>query len=443
MSKTTAISTELLENIFDLTSYGFEASVRDYLPDSTYRNYCLWALSTENPHQKDYLQVLGFKQFAQLTLTLFDGLVKDSNQEKLAKFSAPMNVYLTYENISDNLAIGLANQASDDTTYTLRRDVLLAFNETACKRLLGQSKSAEQLLAPVQHKSQCISGFWQSHNPVKHKAISQTYLNLHPHISDEDIEYGVWPCLVANIETCVAVAESVASYSVGSLVSQGLINRYRAVSALLEEPEMTLSRRVKVGTDSILVIPTLAYYISVLAEIVQPIDNFQNLVKKSQLVEALNKAALLVRLTNDLGMLVTQTKDERISLIDKLQVIYRKAGGSIKTINELLLQAAQELSSVLARIYKDTQLREFNVCLGDIELVNALSVDEALVIFEQRLEYFSQLYAQTRAQMMTLLEDMSDLFGDNRPSLLISRFVIFHEQLYAYPYNQPTGEYCI
>jgi hypothetical protein len=443
MSTAISANTEILENIFDLTSDGFEASVRNYLPDSTYRNYCLWALSPENPQQKDYLQVLGFKQFAQLTLTLFDGLVKDTNQEKLAKFIAPMNVYLAYENISDNLAIGLAKQAPNDTTYTLRRDVLLSFNEATCKRLLSQSASSTQLLAPVQHKSQCISGFWQSHNPVKHKAISRTYLNLHPHISSKDIEYGVWPCLVANIETCFAVADSIASSSVGSLVSQGLINRYKAVSALLEEPEMDLSRRIQVGTDSILVIPTLAYYISILAEIVQPIDNFQNLVNKSSLVEVLNKAALLVRLSNDLGMLVTQTKDERISLIDKLRIIHGKAGGSIKTINELLLQAEKELNSVLARIYKDAQLREFNVCLGDVELDNALSVDEALIIFEQRLEYFSQLYAQTRAQMMTLLEEMSDLFGDRRPSSLISRFVIFHEQLYTSPYNQATGEYCV
>ena len=434
---------ELLQYVFELTSQGFEASVRDYLPDCTYRDYSLWALSTKNPHQKDYLQVLGLKQFARLTLTLFDGIVEDSNQEQLAKFSVPMNVYLTYENISDNLAIGLASQAADDTTYPVRRDVLLAFNEATCKRLLGQSNSAEQLLAPLQSTLQHISGFWQSHNPDKHKVIAKAYLNQHPHISPKDLEYAVWPSLVANIETCAAVAESVANYRVGPLVSQGLANRYRAVSGLIEEPMMTLSRRVEMGIDSILVVPTLAYYIGMLVEIIQPVENFLSVVEKGSLVEALNKAALLVRLVNDLGMLVTQTKDERAALIDKLQVMYHKGGHSITTISELLLKAVEEVGPVLARIHKDTLLREFNLCLGDVELVNALSVDEALIVFEQRLDYFSQLYTESRAHMMTLLDAMSDVLDNNGPSSLISRFVIFHEKLYAYPYNQPAGEYCI
>jgi len=434
---------ELLQYVFDLTCHGYEASVRDYLPDCTYRDYCLWALSTENPYQKDYLQVLGLKQFAHLTLTLFDGLIKDSNQERLAKFSVPMNVYLTYENISDNLAIGLANRAADDTTYTLRRDVLLAFNDATCKRLQEQSNSAEQLLAPLQSMLQSISGFRQSHNPVKHKVIAHAYLNRHPHVSLEDLEYDVWPSLVANIETCAAVAESVSSYYVGPLVSRGLINRYKAVSALIEEPTITLSRRVNVGTDSILVVPTLAYYIGMLVENIQPIDNFQSVVKEGPLVEALDKAALLVRLVNDLGMLVTETKDERAALIDRLRVIYRRSGSSITTINELLLRAVEEVGSVLARIHKDVLLREFNLCLGDVELANALSVNDALVILEQRLDYFSQLYAQSRDRMMTLLDAMSNTLDDEGPSSLISRFVCFHEKLYAYPYNQPVGEYCI
>lgn len=434
---------ELLQYVFELTSHGFEASVRDYLPDSTYRDYCLWALSTDNPYQKDYLQVLGLKQFARLTLTLFDGLVEDSNQEQLAKFSVPMNVYLTYENISDNLAIGLANQAADDTTYPVRRDALLTFNEATCKRLLSQSNSAKQLLNPLQSTLQHISSFWQSHNPDKHKVIAKAYLNQHQHILPKDLEYAVWPSLVANIETCAAVAESVDNYCVGPLVSQGLVNRYRAVSALIEEPMMTLSRRVEMGIDSILVVPTLAYYIGVLVETIQPVEKFRSVVEKGSLVEALNKAALLVRLVNDLGMLVTQTKDERAALIDQLQVMYHKASHSITTISELLLKAVEEVGPVLARIHKDTLLREFNLCLGDVELVNALSVDEALVVFEQRLDYFSRLYTQSRVHMMTLLDAISHVLDNDGPSSLISRFVIFHEKLYAYPYNQPAGEYCI
>lgn len=434
---------KLLDKIFQLTHDGFYASAREYLPHTVYRDYSLWALSKENPYQKDYLQVLGLKQFAQLTLSLFEGLVEEDILEQLAKYSVPMNVYLAYENISDNLAIGLANRAADDTTYDLRRIALLSFNDAMCNRLTGLSDSAEKSLAPIEGTLQQISSFWQSHNPAKHKVIAHAYLNRNEGVSLEKLEYAVSPSLVVNIETCTHVAKSVANNSVGLLVLEGLVNRYQAVSTLIKEPLMSLQHRVDMGTNSILVIPTLAYYIGVLAETIQPIKNFQTIVEKGLLKEALTKAAMLVRLVNDLGMLATQTEQERAALFDKLLLIYRRKSHSVKTINEFVIQASEEVGSVFARIYKDAQLGEFNLCLGDAEIINAPSIEDGLFIFEQKLSLFSRLYAQTYAQMMELLDSMSNILGEKAPSAIIHRFVDFHEKLYVHPYNQSIGEYCV
>jgi hypothetical protein len=436
---------KLLEDILQSACSGFNTSMHEYLPTGTYRDYCLWAFSQENPYYQDYVQVLGLKQLAYLTLFLFEDVVKEENWEELIKCSVPMNVYLAYEFVSDNLAIGLANKAADsiDLTYDLRREVLLSFNNAMCKRLLGISHSAEKLLTPMQSQLQKISSFWQSHNPVQHKVIAHAYLDQHENIPLEELEHAIWPNLVTNIETCKDIVEFMADYSVNSLVLEGLINRYRSVTTLIEKPSISLQDRMNMGIDSSLVIPILAYYVGVFAEAIQPISKFKTVIEKGLLKEVLTKAATLVRLVNDLGTLATQTEKDRFALFDKLRSIYRRKNNSIKTINELLLQASEEVGSIFARIHKDIQLGEFNICVGNVDIMNASSVEDAIVIFEQRLDYFSKLYTENYAHMMTLLNTISNILGEEAPSLIIHRFVSFHEKLYACPYDKSVGDYCV
>jgi hypothetical protein len=77
------------------------------MPSSAYRDFYLWALSSENPHRQTFLEVNGITQLVKLTITLLDGLVDSQDWPQLAEASILMSTYQIYEIVSDNLAIGL------------------------------------------------------------------------------------------------------------------------------------------------------------------------------------------------------------------------------------------------------------------------------------------------------------------------------------------------
>jgi hypothetical protein len=64
-----------------------------------------------------------------------------------------------------------------------------------------------------------------------------------------DLEYAFWPQLVATIESCKELADSMPHQPA---LRVGLINRYRAVTALLDDEFASVSRHLCAGADAIL-----------------------------------------------------------------------------------------------------------------------------------------------------------------------------------------------
>jgi hypothetical protein len=256
-----------------------------------------------------------------------------------------------------------------------------------------------------------------------------------------DLEFNLWPRLVANIETCLEVTRQVAGFKVGPMVLQGLTNRYAAVNTLLDEPASALPRLVHIGVDTILVEPTLAYYVGVFAEDILGLDHFDSVVDEGLLPEALYYAALMVRFLNDLGpVLLAQTECERSTFMYMLTQPYSTSRNPNQSLLDVLENAADGLRPYLTRIRKDILHGEFNISLYGIA---QLPPGQAIPVFEQRLTYLAQLYTQAEARLTELLDQITDRLGDSTTSHLIMRFVRFHEQIYRHEYDEPVGEYTV
>lgn len=427
--------------MLDALVTGFENSLRRHMPSSPYQAFYLWAISPENPQRDAYLQVAGITQFAKMTLALLDGLVDGNDWGLLTDLSVVINAYLIYETTSDNMAIGLGSARPHDHTFQLRRDTLFTFNDAMLKRLSGDKRSATDLLEPIQSTGRRISNFEQSLSLDKHVNLVQSYLSSRPDVSMDDLEYSTWPILVANIESCVDLVKSISSYQMGSIVQEGLVLRYQGVNKLLKAGRMTLSQLSNVGTHSILVMPTLAYYIVVLAEIVRPQRGITSLVADGTLGEAVYDAALLLRLLNDLGTEVcTLTAEEQISLLHRLANWRYRHSESAQTVYEVLMGVADE-SVILTRLHKDILFGEFNV--GLYGLNDTDSVSDGITAFGRNIDYFVQLYTYHYAHLEEKLAIIDARLKTDTISELILRFVKFHERMYSAPFNDSKGEYAV
>ncbi len=429
------------QRLLAITLAGLKASLHRHMPTGDYRDFYLWAISAENPHQDVYLQAVGITQLVKLTVTLLEGLADEDEWHCLLNHTVPMNVYQIYEIVSDNLAIGLAAPSNGNAVHRLRRDLLCKFNNAMVERLNGAPRPAEQLLGPLQPAARHISLFEQSLTWRKHRVFAEAYLSHGNGSSLNDLDYALWPLLVANVEACADLAQSVNTCQLGHLLRAGLTSRYQAVNRLLRGESLTLPQLAKVGTHAILVIPTLAYYVAVLAEIIQPMNYFPRIVADGMLADALYDAALVVRLLNDLGTeLLTQVAGERAALLERLEMRYYACPAAAQTVTSLLVGAAPEFG-LLTRVHKDILFGEFNVVLHN--LANSQTVPEALSIFGHSLDYFSQLYANRYTRLVETLALISERLGDERVSQLVFRFVRFHQELYGNVYSTSVGEYAI
>jgi hypothetical protein len=411
------------------------------LPDSPYRTFALWTMSGQNPHLMDSLYALGIPQFAKLTASLLGDFLAGNDETAIAQASVAMNSYLIFEVASDDLAIRLAPWEDQTPNSVQRRELLYFFNEAMLQRLRGDQTAAYHLLAPVHQLTESISNYEQSLNPHKHRTIAATYLNQHPEVDPRDLEQAIWPRLVANIETCSNALDVVLPI-LKPLVQQGLVGRYEETNTLLSEREIPLSSRIHIGTQTILVIPTLAYYISVLVEHTEQLDPaaLNEVIENRTLYEALSNAALLVRLANDLGTeLLTQTPHQRKNFIAELETLQIQHRCS--TLGELILCAAPSLGTVLTRLRKDVEHGEFNIGLHD--LAGASATSDTFAELGTNLAYFSRLRSQSHHRLQELLTQVTATLNTTKPAHLIQRFVLFHEQLYRYHFTEPTGEYTV
>ncbi len=434
------MSTERYTQALEATVEGLRRSLREDVPECTYRSYCDWSLSDENPRRDAFLQAMGITQLTHLTLTLLDGMVEERHWPRLVDCSVVMNVYQVWEIISDNLAIGLARRAPADSTYIERRQLVLGFNRAMVERLNGRSEHARETLRPWQQSADRLSSFTQSLIAEKHAVLAEEYVRTHPGTSLAEIEHSIWPALVANIETCAALSTFTSQYQLGPHITGGLVKRYSAVTRLVEHQDMTPEQRGSVGADAILVMPTLAYYVAVLAEMLEPTPGLHEVVEDGTLPGALFDVALLVRMVNDLGGLVKLSEHERASLVKSLGTDIPDLDSQASQFGDVLSTAGQS-NALLTRVLKDVSHGEYNLAVDGLAGLSSLT--DALKTFDQRLEYYGRLYRETSLRLTARFKSMDRVVGKPTISALLGRFLQFHEMLYSNPYTKQAGEYAI
>jgi hypothetical protein len=423
------------------TVAALSGSLERYAPGSPYGKFCAWCLNKENPQRRLFLQVLGIYQLINLTDKLFEGLLSEQEWDALLPFCATINAYLTCEAVSDNLAIGLARPKAKDKKAEERREVVNAFNAATVERLKGNTPSAQRLLSPVEAITQQLSMFKSSLSPEKLLYLASTAAKQKQAWSLQDLNASLQAVLVANAETCSEVALTLEELPGSELVRQGLMERYTSVNRLLGQEVMGREERVHVGVHSILVVPTIGYYLTILAHKVRPLAGFEILVADGTLGTALYDSALLVRLLNDLGTpLLNMSRPERQRLITDLGQCWQTEFTPAHSLLDVLAKFT-ETCQELNRIRKDTLFGEYNLAL-DLVSTTALPT-VVLEDFANNLDYYSELYQRHRQRLATMTTRINNHLQDDLISKVILNFVQFHEMLYGNSFASKNGEYAV
>jgi hypothetical protein len=427
-----------LYHAYQTVLLAYENSLLHQMPVSPYREFHLWALSVQNPGQELWTQVIGIPQFASLTTALLGPLVSDSEWATLADYSSLMNTYLIYETVSDNLAIGLEDLNKSEWTRNLQRNVLYHFNNAMIACMEDDADSTVDEMADAIPMLDRLSCFEHSLTCEEQISVANEFLAYHPSLEIKDLEFGVWPGLIANIESCLAVKTALESYPLGGMLRKGLVWRYQAVNRLFDAAGMPLAQLADVSTRSILVIPVLTFYISVLTEIIRPTPLLHRATEMGKLAKAIYSAAMLVRLLNDFGTQLAVSDSHHAFLLGMLTECLERTHGQQATLSDLLLDLSDEVP-FLTRIRKDILYGEFNVCLNDLR--HEVCTPETITAFGQRLTYFTGLYQEHRTRVENEVATITELMQDDLVSRLIVRFVQFHENLYDNPFDSQAGDY--
>jgi len=429
----------LHDEIAKATIESVRSSLMRHMPPSPQKNYYLWGISNSNPHREDFLQMVGIYQLINLSVQMIGDLIEEVDRQTVAQYCGRINAYFLYEIVSDNLANGLSSLCVIDQNASNRRDILHAFNHVMTTRLKGEHNATAELLKPIEGLTQSISSFAQSLNPRKHQTCISAYLAQHPDVKQEEIEYGVWPMLVANIESCYELAEYMSHFQVGDLLQQGFVDRYQGVTNTIQvDHGLPLGELVRMGTHTVSVVPVLAYFAGVLTEIIRAEPRLYSIIQDGTLADALNTSAVIVRLVNDVGMLLTLSQAERKNVMNQLWDHYHNNKSDIDAIDHLLMSAPDEYT-MLTRLQKDLLHGEFNICLHNLAYSN--SIDEALTLLDNNLANLSELYYRSQTHLHDLLASIDRRMTNRTLSNLIAGFVRFHEMIYAEPYNSTIGEY--
>ncbi len=429
----------LQDEIANATIESVRSSLMRHMPESPLKDYYLWGISTENPNGEDFLQMIGVRQLINLSTQMIGEVIEPEDRQTIAQYCGRINAYFLYEIMSDNLANGLSSLCVNDHNVSIRRIILNRFDNVMVSRLKGEHNATAELLKPVERLTQTISCFAQSMTPRKHQAFMPTYLALHPELTQVQIEYGIWPILVANIEACYELSEYMSHFQVGDLLRQGFIDRYEGVTHTLQvDRGLPLNELVRMGMHTASVVPVLAYFASVLTEIIRAEPMLYSVMQDGTLADALMTAAVIVRLVNDVGMLLTLSQNERKNVMSGIWNHYQQITADIDAIDYVLMSAPDEYS-MLTRLQKDLLHGEFNIGLHNLAYSN--SVGEALTLLDNNLANLSELYYREMSHLHDLLASIDRRITSRSLSNLIAGFVRFHEMIYAEPYDSTEGEY--
>ena len=423
--------------------------INNYLPVGHQADYLLWLLADDNIYREDYLQATGVNKTTELMVSLLAEIVEKHgiDLEKLTHYLGALNAYLFYEVVSDNLAIGLAVPQQQDLTYQLRQQVLLDFNNIAEQKLAGNPTPALNLLAPLVTKINSISSYKQSLGSHALQRFTQCYVSQRPQIAIDELEYDELVQLALNIESCVRLNQLMEAHPIASELTSSLIDRYAAVNNLLRlnNEDIDLLKLADYGTKTILVVPTLLFVIGAL-DSCQPNSRLPDVINNRLLINALEKAACLVRLLNDIGtQLLLGSEAHRMQFCERLLQIYHEQSSCQKsnTILEFLEKIAEtdEFFKAFTRIRKDIKYGEFNLCLHNLK--KSSDTHAAIDQFFNNVQFYAQLYQRQRNELTQLLATINNYLHCDKASHAILRFVVFHEKIYACEFESSQGEYAI
>jgi hypothetical protein len=430
-----------LEQMIAAAAIGYEAAVRSHMPDCLYRDFFLWGMSRQNPHRPAVMQLMGAVQSSKLAVRLLAGLTeREETWQRLLRASMTMSGWVLLEVVSDNLAMGLTRHLTGDSeSEVTRRALLHAFNTLMAERLKDEISAASARDALSNLCPGEVSLFRQHLSPLKFRSLAETFIHEKGGALSE-IEYAAGPHLIANIEAGRDVVNAVGVAPIRSLVRDSLIARYEGVNKLLEPDECSLEEIFDISAYTILVIPTLGYYISELIQDIGMEPRLDQLIDEGTLAGALYDAALLVRLQNDIGTkLLTFDASNRLMFLRELGERGRERKDA--SLIELLVRIGREYPP-LNRIWKDACLGEFNVCLSGIG--DAPVSRETLSAFDQCLALLAKVYAARKVKLASGLWKINDGLKDSLVSQVILRFVRFHERLYDGHYHDTMdGDYAI
>lgn len=410
------------------------------MPSGPYREFLVWALSSRNPRQHEFLRATGITQLINMNITLLSGLVEEDRWPIMLRYAGTMNAYQVLEVISDNLAIGLGNPTLGDDDRR-RRALVSSVNRAMIETLTPGRRTPAVLLLSGQARDAArhASSFELSLAAQTHSDMADEYVRFRaaqgatPAVRDE-LEYGLWPALIANVETCRELVEAMEGTATAELLRQGLMDRYRAVDRTLFAEHLSRLELASTGAHTILVAPTLAFIVGALVEKVHEVSRYPQMVLNGLVSEVLADAALLVRLQNDIG-----TRLLRMTAAQQAARLHHLRSGDAEGGVELL--AAHGDDPDFTRLHKDLVNGENNVALWHAR--RAESAAQAWPALGESLAYYAGLYAQHSAQLATGLAELDGRLDDRRAGTVIERFVRFHERMYGHQHTVLVGEYAI
>lgn len=412
-------------------------AIRNELQRSTsgQSRFLWWGLDDSTPEHNLFAQITGLVQLSNLSATLMGDLLLKSQYPELANYCGAINAYFFYEIFSDNLAHGFGPLAVTDPTYLQRRELIQHFNEAMIARLSGNTDDANHRMETLKSRCEAISSLDHNLNAEKRDALLKIYAAA-TGVSPEQAEFDLWSILQQNMGACANLIDLLHDSPFQESLREGLIRRYQSLNDLMRNDSTSVEDLLESSTWTILIVPTLIFYTAALSKVsplTKPVDD-------ELLNEAVYSAAVLVRLLNDLGSMMTLPEATFRSDMDALRSTYQAHADNYPHIVSFLLATAPTMPS-LTRLHKDLRHGEHNV--GFYRLAADSPVEDMLDELENNLHYYRQGYRQQINHLLGTLDQLSEQCGDTRPSQLIERIVVFHEEMYAVPFEERAGEYAI
>ncbi len=420
--------TDLFQGILNTTIIGLENSLIEHMPPGPQRDYYLWGISDRNPHQAVFLKAIGVTQLSHLTLRLTEGLFCQDQWLRVLDQCALINSFFVYEVISDNLGLGLAGAASRNLGQQTRVDLLSHFNNTMVVALELADVQAKEMMIPLKSVAGQISLFTQSLTSPTLQCLAASYLRLNPDVTVEELEFGLWPFLVANIESARVVVDQISPDELQSFARLSLQQHYQSMNVLMQEQSRDYNDLIWIGSRSVMVVPVLVYYISFIGREMEDQAGYQHIIKDGSLEKVLYDAALLVRLLNDLGTdLLIQTEVERR---DFLRIVEQWATEYLSTVTFIeLIDLISSQYPQLGRLQKDAAFGEYNMILYGLDMNQP--APDLLPELGKRIAFYADLYQATYQRFIQGIQQLTNSMKDEGITALILRFVKFHELLYS------------